>query len=946
MAEPTRDHPPHFATTDLSPAADTHSIDAPTGGPGGSPSPDAAPHAPPGYKLLEEVGRGGMGVVYRARDAALNRSVAVKFLLGRYPADGPTARRFVEEAQITGQLQHPGIPPVHEVGALPDGRPFLVMKLIKGRTLEDLLADRAAPGADRGRFLAIFEQVCQAVGYAHAHKVIHRDLKPSNVMVGAFGEVQVMDWGLAKSLVNAQPATATTASTADTVGTEIRSLRDQQAATQAGSILGTPAFIPPEQAGGEIAKIDARSDVFGLGAVLCVILTGKPPYVSTDSESVRLMAIRGQLADALSRLDGCGAEPELVALCKRCLSVEQDQRPKDGNAVAAAVAGLRAASEERARQAELDRVRATEQRKRARVQLALAASVLVMVVGGGAVAWWQYSQTAERKAKADRDEIARVAARDRDEADRRATEAGLKGERDAEARNKAAQARQGVKAGLTLATDLRKQYKFKQADAALAQAAALAKGGAPELLAEVEQARRDLAFVVKLDDIRFRKWAWIADGGTKGKGDFNTRIASPEYRKAFADRGLDLEALDTTEAARRIAASAVKAELVAAADDWALWESDEALRNRLLEVARRADPGPWTDRLRDPAVRSDKAAVAKFAADANTVTTSSAALSVLATLMRRSGLDPSPLLSAARAKHPTDFELAFALGQWHTHSKDGREIGPYEAARALRPENPVVWNNLGAALADKGDVDGAIAAYRGAVKHDPKYATAHTNLGVALKDNGDANGAIAAYKEAIKHDPKYALAHYNLGVALKDNGDANGAIAAFKEAVKYDPKLAWAHNNLGAALSDNGDANGAIAAYKEAIKHDPKLAPAHYNLGFALNGKGDVDGAVAAYKEAIRLDPKEATAHTNLGVIYAEQKKYAEAIACARAAIEADPKFSNAHALLGLALQQVGDAAGARAALTEAAWLDKRWASKLAKLPPIPVAPPPREVKR
>src|SRR5262249_34473505 len=153
-----------------------------------------------GYELLAEVGRGGMGVVYRARETAFNRDVAVKFLRERHPADSPELRRFLDEARITGQLQHPAIPPVHHIGRLPDGRPFLVMKLIRGRTLEDILNERANPAEDRGRFLAIFGQVCQAIGYAHAHNVIHRDLKPANVMVGNFAEVQVMDWGLAKSL--------------------------------------------------------------------------------------------------------------------------------------------------------------------------------------------------------------------------------------------------------------------------------------------------------------------------------------------------------------------------------------------------------------------------------------------------------------------------------------------------------------------------------------------------------------------------------------------------------------------------------------------------------------------------------------------------------------------------------------------------------------------------
>src|SRR5262249_32504799 len=152
------------------------------------------------------IGEGGMGVVYRARELAINRDVAVKFLQSRFSPESAVGRRFVEEARITGQLQHPGIPPVHQVGTLPDGRPFLVMKLIKGEPPAELLEKRGDPGAERGHYLAIFEQTAQAVGYAHAHFVIHRDSKPANVMVGSFGEVQVMDWGLARVLDPGGPA--------------------------------------------------------------------------------------------------------------------------------------------------------------------------------------------------------------------------------------------------------------------------------------------------------------------------------------------------------------------------------------------------------------------------------------------------------------------------------------------------------------------------------------------------------------------------------------------------------------------------------------------------------------------------------------------------------------------------------------------------------------------
>jgi len=305
----------------------------------------------PGYELGPVIGSGGMGVVYRARDRAFDRDVAVKLLQDRYPSGSPVARRFLDEARITGQLQHPAIPPVHQLGTLPDGRPFLVMKLIKGDTLADLLA--AAPG-DRGRFVAVFAQVCQAVAYAHARKVIHRDLKPANVMVGAFGEVQVMDWGLAKVLGAADEKPE-----ADGGGerTAIRSLRGEDSATQAGSVMGTPAYMSPEQAGGEVELVDERADVFGLGAILCVILTGKPPYTGSSAGAVQVQAIRGDLGATSARLDACGADPELVAICKRCLARDREARPRDAGELAGAVTAHLAAAEVRARQAELDRVR-------------------------------------------------------------------------------------------------------------------------------------------------------------------------------------------------------------------------------------------------------------------------------------------------------------------------------------------------------------------------------------------------------------------------------------------------------------------------------------------------------------------------------------------------------------------------------------------------------------
>jgi WD40 repeat protein len=223
-------------------------------------------------------------------------------------------------------------------------------------------------------------------------------------MVGAFGEVQVMDWGLAK-LLAADGGTAhePAAGTETTCGTVIQTAREPNSTTLAGSMLGTPAFMAPEQAGGELGRIDERTDVFGLGAILCVILTGEPPYTGKSGEDVRLMAVRGTLADAHARLDQCGADAKLVELCRQCVSPEREARPRDAGAVAATIAGYLAGVEERARQAELERAaaeaRAAEQRKRRRVQVGLAAALILVPV---VFAWFENrhaGRLAEEQAK-------------------------------------------------------------------------------------------------------------------------------------------------------------------------------------------------------------------------------------------------------------------------------------------------------------------------------------------------------------------------------------------------------------------------------------------------------------------------------------------------------------------------------------------------------------------
>ena len=213
------------------------------------------------YRITRAVGRGGMATVYLAQDAELNRDVAIKVLDAPDPA-GELSERIKREAMIVARLEHPGIVPIHDVGILPDDRVFYVMKYVRGERL-DAFAQKTLPEK-----LRVFQRICEPVAFAHAQGVIHRDLKPENVMVGSFGEVLVMDWGVAKQQHrNDEPANSPPKEIPEPAGF----------LTGHGRILGTPAYMAPEQSAGEIDQVDARSDVYSLGAILYFLLTGEPP---------------------------------------------------------------------------------------------------------------------------------------------------------------------------------------------------------------------------------------------------------------------------------------------------------------------------------------------------------------------------------------------------------------------------------------------------------------------------------------------------------------------------------------------------------------------------------------------------------------------------------------------------------------------------------------------
>lgn len=291
------------------------------------------------YKIQGEVARGGQGAVLRIWDEDLRRNLAMKVILGKGnekakgetpQVDSRTLGRFLEEAQVTGQLDHPGIVPVHELGLDSEGRIYFTMKLVKGRTLREIfdLVHKGEEGWTVTRALGVMLKVCEAMSYAHSKGVIHRDLKPANVMVGRFGEVYVMDWGLARVLgetdrkdIRIRPEMAT-ASFKSERRDRADETPDSPLMTMDGDVVGTPAYMSPEQARGDLDALGPQSDVYAVGAMLYHLLSGQMPYVPTDAR-LNGYAVWQRVQEGPPKpiIEICGDVPaELEAICKTAMA--------------------------------------------------------------------------------------------------------------------------------------------------------------------------------------------------------------------------------------------------------------------------------------------------------------------------------------------------------------------------------------------------------------------------------------------------------------------------------------------------------------------------------------------------------------------------------------------------------------------------------------------------
>jgi serine/threonine-protein kinase len=904
------------------------------------------------YRIDGEIARGGMGAVLKGRDPDLGREVALKVLREDYRDDPTMVRRFVEEAQIGGQLQHPGVVPIYELGTMADRRPFFSMKLVKGHTFASLLNERMKDEGGRmnksgnasgssliphpsslivhpSSFLSIFEAVCQTVAYAHARGVIHRDLKPSNVMVGSFGEVQVMDWGLAKVLPRGGVVDDASAgkTSAETVIATSRSGGADSDLSCIGSVMGTPAYMAPEQARGEVNLLDERTDVFSLGSILCEILTGQPAFTGRNAGEIQRKATLGDTAESLTRLDSCGGDAELITLAKDCLAREREDRPRAASAVAERMTAYLASVQDRMRKAELTGV---EERARRRLTTVVAASLLALTTAGGLGFSYWLQQRHDRAAR-----FAQVLA-----------EASA-------LRDKARR-------------DVDDPAAWRDALAALKRA----EGQGPadqfadvrdEIQKGLDEAERDGRLRQTLVEIR----ANHEDVGPAG--------TDAAYATAFRAAELDLDALEPAELGRRLRRrrEAVAVELSAFLDDWSaarhVARRPVAAWRKPLEVARLADPDPYRDRLRKTLLAEDRRretgalkalAAAPEAADLPAPT---AVLLGQALLINGQPEAAVALLRPAAVRHPDDvwvnYYLAWALEQLGTTARE-EAVRYFTAARAIRPETAhelahllqrmgrgteaaSVFRDLtkrqpenarhlmclaiaamddGRAAEAEALVEPAIAAYRETIRLKPDDFTDHMILANGLlRVKQDYTGAEAEYREVIRLRPDYAEAHCDLGFALANQGKMAEAFAPYREATRLKPDLFEAHLGMGRILCDfKRDYTGAETEFRQAIRLNPDHPDAHLGLGNALFRQEKLPEAVAAYGEATRLKPDLFAAHLSLGHVLLREGKLPEAVAAYQAAIRLQPDVAGTYVYLGLGLGSQGKWSEGMAAMREA----------------------------
>jgi serine/threonine protein kinase/Flp pilus assembly protein TadD len=756
------------------------------------------------FRILREVGRGGMGIVYEARQLSLDRRVALKVLPLAAALDPRRLRRFKNEAQAAAQLHHTNIVPVFGVGC-ERGVHYYAMQFVEGRTLAEVIIELRRANHETGRrtcdarpshggepeaaatgaaardtlpfaglatersarrpeyFRTVARlgvQAALALEHAHAEGVIHRDVKPANLLVDAAGDVWVTDFGLAR-------------------------LKDETGLTGSGDLLGTLRYMSPEQALGGRTAVDHRTDIYSLGATLYELLALGPAFEGRDRpELLRRIASEDP---PRARLRNPAVPHELETIVLKAMEKEAGARYATARALADDLSRFLENKPICARGPSLvERARKWGRRHRPVIWSAAFALVTSVIVLAGSVGW---------------------VLRDRS-------------------------ARQGrlnasLRAALDEAERLQRESQWPQARAAAGRAEGLiADGGTdPALIERAQGLIRTLAeeeadrlFLARLEGIRFLQ----AEVNVK-KDCFALEMALPEYQQAFRNYGMSVETMNPEEGASRLERLPQRARgnVVAALDHWLILarykKAPEA--SWLESLLAAGDSDSWRRRVRLARKKNDRQALEKLAGEVDAVKQPPEELFLLDVSLWQRGVKDGALalLMRAREKFPGDFWINHDLGRAleDCHPPQYQAAARFlTAAVALRPGSPGARLNLGAVLAECGRWDEAIAEYRQVINLKADYPMAHYNLGCALRACGRLDDALVAYRQAVHLKSDFAEAHAALGDTLADLKQLDQAEMAYRLAADLKPDYAEAYCNLGCVLRRQGKYVQALAAYQ------------------------------------------------------------------------------------------------------------------------------------
>jgi serine/threonine-protein kinase len=782
--------------------------------------------------------------------------------------------RFQTEAEAAARLQHPTIVQVYEIGEH-DGKPFFTMEYVEGGSLAQAINGTPQPVQ---RAAALVETLARAMHYAHERGIVHRDLKPANVLLSG-SDVKITDFGLAKLLIGGSGQTET------------------------GMLIGTPSYMSPQQAAGNVRAAGPPIDIYALGAILYEMLTGRPPF-RAESPVETLQQVQSLDPLAPRRLQP-KLPRDIETICLKCLEKDPAGRYPTAEDLAEDLRRFLAGEPIRARPAgPVERLIKWAKRRPTAAAL-WAVSLTALLLLGGIWAWLAQVQSQRRAA------AAMAIGQALDEAQQLREEAQASGEENL--------------IGWTRALDAAKRAG---AIAEQGYSTANLSERVLQMTGALEVEVQDRRMSERLEEIRLRQ---LAPNSQERAPDF-AGIDSA-YTQAFEGYGVPIEQAPPDAVAASIRERKINDKLVGAFDDWFFVRTNlpaAAGKSSLLEIARLADPDPWRNRLRDALAKNDRQSLRKLAGEVDAAASRPPTFILLSnTLVAVGDLQAAvDVLQKGVQRYPGDFWINHQLGL-HLAKRErdlDEAIRFLSVARALRTKSAFVHGNLGTALARRKRYDEAIASFREAILLDKDDLNSYRNLAEALQDSGKPGEAVAVIQDRLRLHPDDPSLQDDLGRAYYAQRNLDKAIAAFQSATHLKPDYAEAYTHLGTALHDKGELDQAIAAHRQAIRVKKDYAEAYNNLGNALYYKRQLDDAVTACREAIRLKKDFPEAYNNLGNCLYDQRKPDEAITAYREAIRLKKNFAFAYGNLGNALRDQGRLDDAIAAYRQAVGLKRDYA--------------------